>query len=161
MPTTSRVLRTLATVIANAPLHRGDQFAQHGPMDALDICAWAYCIAEDTPPPAEFFTDELASIRLIECSPGAMQAIKTISAVLDTHPADEQLDHGITVPNFLEHVSNWARTAPVRETKPPSVDEVIGRILRAADYAAYQDAACRADALTRRLTGRRDRRLAA
>lgn len=140
---TRGVLRKMATVINTQGLHTGEQFAHHGPMDKLDICALAYIVAEDCPPPAEFFTDEVASIRLIECSAGAMQAIKAISAVLDNEPCTTEIAPGHEVPDYIEHVSNWAMTPPIFCDRPPSLSEVIGRILRAAD--ACEAARCICD----------------
>jgi len=131
---THGVLRKMATIINTQGLHTGEQFAHHGPMDQLDICALAYIVAEDCPPPAELYTDEVASIRLIECSAGAMQAIRAISAVLDTEPCETEIAPGHAVPDYIEHVSSWAMTPPVFDDRPPSTSEVIGRILRAADH---------------------------
>ncbi|MFF6866717.1 hypothetical protein [Streptomyces ardesiacus] len=128
MPSTRRVLRRMATVINTQGLHRGEQFAVHGPTDDLDICAIAYIVAEDQPAPDVFFTDEVASIDLIEASEPAMAAIRAISAALDSEPCETN-----GVPDYIEHVSNWAATPPIGEDFPPSTSEVIGRILRAAD----------------------------
>lgn len=139
----ANTLHDMASVIAIDSLHRGEQFGEHGHIDRLDICALAYVTAEwigPTRTPAEFFTDELASMRLIECSAGAMTAIRAISAALDTPVREEQLAPGLNVPNYIEHVSNWARTAPVGETQPPTDNEVIGRILRAINTLAVQTA---------------------
>lgn len=126
--TTHRVLRRMATVINTTGIHRGEQFAFRGPMDQLDICAIAYTVAEDRPAPAVFFTDEVDSIELIESSDRAMAAIRAISAALDTEPCETN-----GVPDYIEHVSNWAATASIGEHFPPTTSEVIGRILRAAD----------------------------
>ncbi|WP_158913530.1 DUF6197 family protein [Streptomyces sp. MBT28] len=131
MPSTHRVLRRMATVINTHGLHRGEQFAAHGPTDALDICAIAYIVAEDRPAPAVFFNDEVASFELIEASDRAMAAIRAISAALDTEPCDTNGG-----PDYIEHVSNWAATPPIGATEPPTTSEVIGRILRAADSIA-------------------------
>jgi hypothetical protein len=135
MNATGFVLQKMATVISTQGLHTGDQFAQHGPMDKLDICAVAYTVAENRPAPAEFFTDEVAALRLIEASPRAMAAIKAISDVLDSAPCETPTADGLYEPDHIEHVSNWAATPPVGATKPPTVSEVIGRILRAANHA--------------------------
>jgi hypothetical protein len=138
MNATRFVLQKMATVISTQGLHTGDQFAVHGPMDRLDICAVAYIVAEDRPAPPEFFTDELASIALIEASARAMTAIKAISDVLDSTVCEDQIEPGTYVPNWIEHVSNWAATPPIGATRPPTVSEVIGRILRAANTLAIQ-----------------------
>lgn len=141
MNSTRFVLRKMATVISTQGLHTGDQFAQHGPMDKLDICAVAYTVAEQRPAPPEFFTDEVASLRLIECSAKAMAAIRAISNVLDTEPCETEIEPGTRVPDYIEHVSNWAATRAPFSSAPPTISEVIGRILRAADSVDYPNAA--------------------
>ena len=131
-------LQDMASVIAIDGLDRGEQFGQRGYIDRLDICALAYTTAEWIGPcsiPNEFFTNELASIRLIECSAGAMAAIRAISEVLDTPVREEELAPGLYVPNYIEHVSNWVSTAAPFSAEPPTTSEVIGRILRAAQQA--------------------------
>ncbi|MGW4270794.1 hypothetical protein ACWEGQ_00150 [Streptomyces seoulensis] len=133
---TAHVLRKLATVISTEGLHTGHQFAAHGPMDKLDVCAIAYTIAEDAPAPAAFFTDECASIALIEASEPAMAAIRAISAALDTEPCETNGQ-----PDYIEHVSNWTAIPAPFATAPPTISEVIGRILRAAQHAATHTAA--------------------
>jgi hypothetical protein len=135
MLSTFRVLRKMATVINADGLHTGDQFAERGVTDRFDICALAYIVAEDQPAPAEFFTDEVASLRLIECSAPAMQAIRALSDALDSEPCVDTIAPGVEVPNYIEHVSNWAATPPIGETTKPSTAEVIARI-RAAQHAA-------------------------
>ncbi|MFG2970866.1 hypothetical protein ACGFZS_47120 [Streptomyces sp. NPDC048288] len=134
------VLQDMAAVIDIDGLHRGEQLAVRGYINRFDICAVAFGVAEGrySTPPAEFFTDELAAMTLIEASAGAMAAIKAISHVLDTHVDEEELAPGFFVPNYISHVSNWARTTPVGETRPPTATEVIGRILRAANTLATQ-----------------------
>ena len=133
MPNTARIIRKMATFIINDGLHTGTQFAIRSPLNRLDICAIAYVVAEDQPAPPEFFTDELASIRIIECSAGAMQAIRAISDGLDSAPSMDTLDRGVQVPNRIEHVSNWAATRAIGEKQRPTVSEVIGRLHRIAD----------------------------
>jgi hypothetical protein len=133
MQSTAQTLRAMATRAARDGIHTGEQFASHE-TGALDISGLAFVTAEDTEVPAEFYVDEDASIRLIECSAGAMLAIKAISSVLDTEPCATEIAPGHDVPDYIEHVSIWAMTPPVFETRPPSLSEVIGRILRAADH---------------------------
>jgi len=137
---TEQILLHAAGDIALHGLHRGQQFAQHHPVLHLDICATVYASAEGIRPwtnpqsapetPAVFFTDEAASMDLIESSEPAMSALRAISAVLDTdvNETDGQ-------PDYIEHVSTWAMTPPIGCTQPPSTDEVVGRILRAARHA--------------------------
>lgn len=132
---TAQDLQAMATFISRYGLHTGDQFAAPGPCAAMDICAVAYIVAERCGPPREFYTDELASIALIEASARAMAAIKAISEVLDSAVCETQIESGTWVPDYIEHVSNWAATPPVGATEPPTTSEVIGRILRAANHA--------------------------
>jgi len=138
--TTHAILTHTASVIALHGLHRGEQFAQRHPVLRLDICATVYASAEWIYPwinpesapetPAVFFTDEAASVDLIEASEDAMAAIRAISAELDTDVCETN-----GRPDYIEHVSTWAMTPPIGCTQPPSTDEVIGRILRAAHHA--------------------------
>lgn len=136
MPSTAHTLRTMAHTANTDGIWRGDQFATHSDFvdlgAHLDISALAYVVAENCHIPAEFFTDEDASLRLIECSAPSMQAIRAISAALDTEACTIPIAPGHDVPDYIEHVSNWARTPGIGETTPPSTSEVIGRILRAA-----------------------------
>jgi hypothetical protein len=138
----NNILQDMASVIAIDGLHRGEQLGEPGyGIDRFDICALAYLMAEGIGPlrhPREFFDDELAGIRLIESSPGAMAAIRAISTVLDTPVTEEELAPGFFVPNYIEHVSNWARTTAPGDQQPPTISEVIGRILRAANTLATQ-----------------------
>lgn len=128
--TTAGILRTAAHLITRHGLHTGDQFATR--TGRLDISAAIYTAAEGTTP-AEFHTDEAASIRLIECSARAMQAIRAVSDALDTPPCVTTIAPGHDVPDHLEHVSNWAATPPVLTAQPPTTSEVIDRLLRTAD----------------------------
>jgi hypothetical protein len=140
----NNILQDLASVIAIDGLHRGEQLGERGYIDRFDIAALTYLIAEFIGPlriPEAFFTDELAGIRLIESSAGAMAALRAISAVLDTPVTEEELAPGFFVPNYIDHVSNWARTPAPGEKQPPSNDVVIGRILRAANHHALNHAA--------------------
>lgn len=132
---TAHDLQAMATFISRYGLHTGNQFAAPGPAAPMDICAVAYIVTERCAPPPEFYTDEVASLNLIEASAPAMQAIRAISAALDSEPCETRIVPGHSVPDYIEHVSNWAATAPIGEHFPPSTAEVIGRVLRAADHA--------------------------
>ncbi|MGV9891667.1 DUF6197 family protein [Streptomyces sp. NPDC003395] len=140
MHTTACILSQTAYVISRCGLHRGDQFADsHTP--ALDICAAVYLAAEGHIPTA-FHHDEDASIRIIKASPTAMAAIKALSDALDSDPCETKDATGLYVPDYIEHVSNWAATAsPIAPKQPPTESEVIGRILRAANHALLTTAA--------------------
>ncbi|MFE6474554.1 DUF6197 family protein [Streptomyces rochei] len=135
MRTTTRALQLAAHLLSHRGLHTGEQFAVR--TGSLDICAAVYMAAEKyalpdrLDVPAAFFTDECASLDLIEASEPTMAAIRAISAALDTEPCETN-----GVPDYIEHVSNWAATPPIGEHFPPRTSEVIGCILRAADSIA-------------------------
>lgn len=133
MQDTTYTLNRAAYLLTFLGLHTGEQFAASD-SDALDVCAAIYFAAEGTFP-QEFVTDEVTSLALIEASAGAMQAIRALSAALDSEPCETEIAPGVTVPDYIEHVSNWAATPPIGETTPPTTAEVIGRILRAAQHA--------------------------
>lgn len=136
---TAQDLEAIAAHITRYGLHRGAQFAAPGPAAPMDICAVAYIVAEHCAPPAEFYTDEEASLLLIEASARAMTAIRAISDVLDTPGCETEMMPGFWVPDYVEHVSTWV--TPVDGSEPPSTSEVIGRILRAANTLTIQTAA--------------------
>ncbi|WP_371099845.1 hypothetical protein [Streptomyces sp. PU_AKi4] len=140
MATTAMNLHVMAAYANLYGIHTGDQFAAAD--DRLDICAIAYVVAEDCPVPPEFYTDEVASLRLIESSAKTMAAIRAISDALDSEPCETEIEPGTRVPDYIEHVSNWAATRAPFATAPPTTSEVIGRILRAAqNHATNQTAA--------------------
>ncbi|MFE6412622.1 hypothetical protein ACFVOR_37445 [Streptomyces sp. NPDC057837] len=142
MHDTAHTLERTAYLLTMLGLHTGDQFAARD-SDALDVCAAVYMATEGTCPP-EFTTDEVASLAIIGASAPAMAAIRAISDVLDSAVCETEVEPGTWVPDYIEHVSNWAATAsPVEPKRPPTVDEVIGRILRAANHAAIQTSGTR------------------
>src|SRR5215207_10276647 len=113
MPSTAQNLHAMAGFIDRYGLHTGDQFARNDPgIPLFDICALAYVTAECCSPPREFFTDEDASLRLIEASAPAMAVIRVISDALHSEPCVDVIAPGVEVPNYIEHVSNWAATPP-------------------------------------------------
>lgn len=143
MPTTAERLHLLAHAIDYYGLHQDDQFGRPGNgadiLPALDISAFAYVVAEDLDPlhwPTVFYTDDAAAFDLIESSEPAMDMIRAISAALDSDVNDTD-----GKPDPIEHVSTWATTPGIRQTKPPTIAEVIGRIIRAANLASNADAA--------------------
>ena len=137
MHDTAQDLQAMAHVIARYGLHTGTQFAAPGPSAPMDICAVAYTVAERCAPPAEFYTDEVTSLAIIGASAPAMAAIRAISDALDSSVCETEREPGTWFPDYIEHVSNWAATAsPVEPKRPPTIDEVIGRILRAANNLA-------------------------
>jgi hypothetical protein len=132
MRSTAQNLQDMAGYISRYGLHTGDQLAAFDPAAPMDICAVAYIVAERCGPPAEFYTNEDASLAIISASAPAMAAIRAISDALDSEACETEIEPGTRVPDYIEHVSNWAATAsPVEPKRPPTVDEVIGRILRA------------------------------
>lgn len=146
MRDTQSTLQDMAAVIGIDGLHRGEQLGRRGHIDRLDICALAFTVAEWRGPltiPVEFFTDELAGMRLIESSAGAMTAIRALSDALDSHVDEEELAPGLFVPNHIAHVSNWARCGEPTAQRPPTNAEVCAHILRAANTLAIQNPASR------------------
>ncbi|MFD9249558.1 hypothetical protein [Streptomyces bottropensis] len=135
MPDVPTLLRDMAMTIALNGLARGDHFAErtaNGLHPKLDICALAYKLAENIPTralPDVLFTDEVASLALIEASEPATDAIRAISAAITNYETPDTQGQ----PDYIEHVSNWTATRPIGCTEPPCDDEVIGCILRAAD----------------------------
>jgi hypothetical protein len=139
MHDTAQDLQAMAHYVSRYGLHTGPQFAAPGPVAPMDICAVAFIVAERCAPPAEFYTDEDASLRLIEASAAAMTVIRAISEVLDTPVCETEMVPGFYVPDYVEHVSHWAVTGD-NGMEPPSLNEVIGCILRAANTLAIQTA---------------------
>lgn len=135
---TIEILEETAHIISTYGLHTGSQFAASD-SDAVDICAAVYLAAQGTCPP-EFATDEITSIAIIEASAPAMTAIKAISDALDSSVCETEVVPGMWVPDYVEHVSNWAATPPIGEKTPPTVSEAIGRIFRAANAVRSQTA---------------------
>jgi hypothetical protein len=135
MPDIPTLLRDMAMTITLNGLARGNHFAEHttnGLHPRLDICALAYKLAENIPTralPDVLFTDEAASLALIESSEAAMTVIRAISAAITNYEIPDTDGQ----PDYIEHVSNWTATPPIGHTQPPCDDEVIGCILRAAD----------------------------
>lgn len=130
MPSTATTLRQIAQFVSLQGHHTGQQFAVKNPRWQLDVCAVAYVMANNTVCPDVFYTDEAASERLIQANAPAMAAIKAISDALDTDACETNGE-----PDYIEHVCCWAANPPIGSSVPPSTDEVIGRILRAADHA--------------------------
>lgn len=137
MPETASILRAAAQLITDHGLHTGNQFAH--PDGPLDMCAAIYLAAHGTIP-AEFYTDEITSLALIEASAPAMAAIRAVSDSLESAPCTTPVAPGHEVPDHLEHVANWAATTPIGRTAPPTEAEVVGRLIRVADQLAPRPA---------------------
>lgn len=135
--TRQTTLQRAARLIHLNGLHRGEQFAS---LRGRDVSAAIYQAAEGGPTPPVFFTDEVASIELIEDSEPAMDAIRALSDSLDSDVCETNGQ-----PDYIEHVSNWAATAPIGEAFPPTTAEVISRVLRAADQNASEAPYCTGD----------------
>lgn len=132
MPNTANILRTAAHHVDRAGLNTGKQFVD--PVTrAIDWAAAIYVAAEGTCP-NEFHTDEIASLEIIAASAPAMTAIRALSDSLPTEPSFTEI-YGWEVPDYIEHVCNWAATTPVLGDRPPTPSEVIGALLRAANLA--------------------------
>ena len=137
MRSTSHTLRLTAHLIVHRGLHTGEQFTDPR-TGSLDVCAAAYLATEryDLPErlniPDVFLTDEGHARDLIEANPQAMNVIRAISAAIHNYEVPDSNGR----PDYIEHVSNWAATTPIGETRPPSTSEVIGCILRAANQTA-------------------------
>jgi hypothetical protein len=131
MPSTATTLRQMADFINRVGIHTGPQFATKKPRWQLDICAVAFVMANNTVCPDVFYADEAVSERLIQRSALAMAAIKAISDALDSEVCTTDGE-----PDYIEHVCCWVANPAIGCSVPPSVSEVIGRILRAAQHAA-------------------------
>lgn len=130
MPDTAQHLQDMAAYIRDYGLHHGEQCAIHGPHVTFSIDALAYVITEEKVPDA-FFTDPATSMQLIEASEPAMAALNAISAAITNYKVPDTRGR----PDVIEHVYQWTDTPPIGETTPPSLSEVIGCLLRAADQA--------------------------
>jgi hypothetical protein len=129
MLSTGRILRKMATVINTDGLHTGEQFGHRGVIDQFDICALAYIVAEDKPAPDVFFTDQAASMELLERSEPAMQALRVLSASI----ADYEVPDTAGQPDVIEHVFNWTAAPGIGQKTPPTTAEIVGRLIRASE----------------------------
>jgi len=125
---TEYVLLDAAFLLDEYGLHTGPQFTDPT-TGALDVCAAIYLAAEHHLP-NEFGTDEDTSIRIIHASARTMAAIRAVSDSLDTEVCHTEIAPDVTVPDYLEHVANWA--APIGDATPHTTSEVIGRLFRTA-----------------------------
>ena len=130
MPSTARILRRATHILKHYKLHTGNQFATPD-YSAVDIAAAVFFAAE-LHWPAEFTYDEAMSLEIIAASAPTMTAIRTLSDSLPTEPSYMEVVAGHEIPEYIEHVSNWAATTPVFGQHPPTTSEVIGALLRAA-----------------------------
>ncbi|MFB7222395.1 hypothetical protein [Streptomyces sp. NPDC056227] len=133
MTTPAGTLRRAEHLINFRGLHTGDQFIDQA-TNAVDVAAAIFVAAEGVVP-YEFYVDEVTSLEIIAASAPAMAAIRALSDSLNTEACVTEIAPGYDVPDYIEHVCNWAATTPVFGTRPPSTSEVIGAILRAAQAA--------------------------
>jgi hypothetical protein len=129
---TGTILRTTRDIVSYYGLWTGEHFAT--PDGRLDLSAAIYRAVTGSTPNC-FLDDEDMALLLIESNPDVIDAIRMVSAVLPTQPCTTEIVPGYEVPDYVEHVSNWASTAPVLAQQPPTVSEVIGVLTRAADTA--------------------------
>ena len=128
--TTAEALRRAADLIHTDGLHTGEHFMDRT-TGAIDVTAAIYITAEGGIPDA-FYTDEATSLAIISASAPTMAAIRALSGSLPTEPSYTEIVDGHQVPEYIEHISNWAATTPVFGQHPPTTSEVIGALLRAA-----------------------------
>lgn len=145
MPETSTgtILRTTREIVRHFGLHTDEQFATND--GRLDLSAAVFRAVTGKTPNA-FLTDEKYSLVLIEANPAVMAAIRIISLTLPTEACVTEIAPGYEVPDYVEHVSNWAATAPVFGDRPPTVEEILDVLARAADNADYLAASATRDA---------------
>lgn len=131
MHSTGRSLRIMASIVATDGVHTGEQFAHRGATDRYDICALAWIVAEDQPAPDVFFTDQAASMDILQASQPAMDVLRTLSASI----RDYEVPDTDGVPDVVEHVFNWTATPGIGQSSPPSTAEIAGRLHRASQQA--------------------------
>ncbi|MDK0525053.1 hypothetical protein [Streptomyces sp. ML-6] len=132
MSSTGTVLRTAAHILNHSGLHTGPQFATAD--GRLDITAAIFRAVTGRTPNC-FLTDEDYSLLQIRMCEPAMDAIRMLSAVLPTLPPT---DPSTGTDDHIEHICHWAATPAWNGTpdkQPPTMPEVIGAILRAAQAA--------------------------
>ncbi|PZT71429.1 hypothetical protein [Streptomyces sp. AC1-42T] len=115
----------------------------HGP---LDVCAAIYMAATAEALPAVFRSTDPAdvhlAIELIKGNRDAMTAIHAVWQGLNSKITDEDLCDGVPAVDgpdeWIDRVSYWAGTAPTSSAKPPTLLEVMGRLLRTATSLEHQ-----------------------
>ncbi|MDJ0466107.1 hypothetical protein [Streptomyces sp. H27-C3] len=152
--TTATLLRDAAFHLSQYGLHREHAFVgpntrahlDHGP---LDVCAAVYLAATASPLPPLFHSadtaDEQAAIELIKAQPQAMAAIHALWDGLDSKITEADVSDELPTADgpdeWIDRVSYWAATAPVSWAKPPTLIEVMGRLIRTADALEQQHTA--------------------
>ncbi|GAA0500873.1 hypothetical protein [Streptomyces olivaceiscleroticus] len=129
MPRTVDTLIETRRLIDWHGLHPGPHFATEAGF--LHLAAAPFYAAE-TYLPRAFFTDEEASIRLIQCSAETMSALRWISAVLPTEPPTDP-DTGAV--DYLEHISHWLTEDDFFTGRRPNATDVL-KVLDHAIQAA-------------------------
>ncbi|WP_098894218.1 hypothetical protein [Streptomyces sp. t99] len=144
--TTATLLRDAVHHLSQYGLHREHAFVgpttrahlDHGP---LDVCAAIYMAATANPLPPVFRStdsdDEQAAIELIKAHPEAMAAIHAVWDGLDSKITEadvcDELPTADGPDEWIDRVSYWAAKAPASWAEPPTLLEVMGRLLRTAD----------------------------
>ncbi|MEU3704821.1 hypothetical protein AB0E82_21335 [Streptomyces anulatus] len=144
-PTTATLLRDAVHHLSQYGLHREHAFVgpttrvhlDHGP---LDVCAAIYMAATANALPPVFrgtsTADEQAAIELIKAHPDAMAAIHAVWDGLDSKITEadvcDELPTADGPDEWIDRVSYWAAEAPTSGGAPPTLLEVMGRLLRTA-----------------------------
>ncbi|WP_282792955.1 hypothetical protein [Streptomyces sp. CC224B] len=146
-PTIAILLRDAAFYLSQYGLHRGNSafvaptthaHLNHGP---LDVCAAIYLAATARPLPPVFHStdpaDEQDATEMIKADPRAMAAIHALWEGLDSRVTEadvcDEVPTADSPDEWIDRVSHWAATAPDSRTDPPTLLEVMGRLLRTAD----------------------------
>ncbi|TQE33131.1 hypothetical protein [Streptomyces ipomoeae] len=150
--TTATVLRDAVHYLTQYGLHRErglvgtltNPHLDHGP---LDVCAALYMAATSSPLPPVFSSHtpegEQAAIDLIKAHPQAMAAIHAVWNGLDSKITEADLSEETPTVDgpdeWIDRVSYWAVTAPASWEEPPTLLEVIGRLVRTAEALEQAD----------------------
>ncbi|MEU9778469.1 MULTISPECIES: hypothetical protein [unclassified Streptomyces] len=143
--TTATLLRDAVHHLSQYGLHRERAFVgpttrpylDHGP---LDVCAAIYMAATASALPSVFRStdsaDEQAAIELIKANPDAMDAIHAVWDGLDSKITEADVCDELPTfdgpDEWIDRVSYWAIKAPASWAEPPTLLEVMGRLLRTA-----------------------------
>jgi hypothetical protein len=144
--TTATVLQDAVHHLSQYGLHLGRGFVgpatnphfDHGP---LAVCAAVFLAATRSPLPEAFYgstpEQEEAATDLIKANSVAMAAIHAIWNSLDSKITAADLCEEITTVDgpdeWIDRVSYWSATAPASWAQPPTLIEVIGRLMRTAE----------------------------
>ncbi|MEJ8654639.1 hypothetical protein WKI65_43065 [Streptomyces sp. MS1.AVA.3] len=149
--TTAPLLRDAVFYLSQYGVHREHAFVGPNTRDhlddgPLDVCAAIYLAATASPlPPVFHNTDtvgEQAAIELIKENPQAMAAIHALWEGLDSKITEadvcDELPTADGPDEWIGRVSYWAATTPANWAEPPTLLEVMGRLIRTADAVEQQ-----------------------